>query len=204
MTQSSLLSHYRTMLFALLLIGGSACTEERPEKRRDQGSSTETKKEKKHKKNKEQASEGRTGLPGTFEVAAADADDDSCDASLWKHVYNPSRLQVLDQCKVVTGVITELGADDDGDEHMLLKLDAGQESLINKKNVKKKQGNLVIEVVCAAKVTLATAVQSCRGYRASIALPIVGQHVQVSGSYVIDSHNGWAELHPVSRIVAKK
>jgi hypothetical protein len=30
----------------------------------------------------------------------------------------------------------------------------------------------------------------------------VGAHVRATGTYVIDSHNGWAEIHPVSRIEA--
>lgn len=70
-----------------------------------------------------------------------------CDNSLWKQVYDPDRLQVLDKCKTVTGVIEESNADPDGDQHMLLKLDKGQKD-----------------------------------------------------SYVLDSHNGWTEIHPVNRI----
>ncbi len=129
-----------------------------------------------------------------------DANDIKCDSALWNHVYNPSRLQIIDQCKTVTGIITETKADDDGDQHMLLKLDAGQENLINKKNVKQKKGELVIEVVCACTVTLPAAKIPCKGYLNNIKLPAVGTHVKVTGSYVIDSHNGWAEIHPVSKI----
>jgi hypothetical protein len=208
MIYQSFQSRLGTALFALLLLVGSACSEPRSGKKNDKDATTETKKEKKHqKKTKDGASAdiaGTAAATGTATVAAADADDSSCDPSLWKHVYNPSRLQVLDHCKVVTGVVGEMAADDDGDEHMLLKLDAGQDSLVNKKNVKKKQGALVIEVVCAANAILPAAAESCKGYRTSIGLPKVGQHVQVSNSYVIDTHNGWAEIHPVSRIVAAK
>jgi len=28
----------------------------------------------------------------------------------------------------------------------------------------------------------------------------VGEHVRVTGTYVLDSHNGWTEIHPVTRI----
>ncbi len=137
-------------------------------------------------------------------AAPPDAGSAGCDASLWNHVYHPSRLQVLDQCKVVTGTIEEVGLDDDGDAHMNLKLDAGQDNLINKRNVKKKNGDLVIEVVCAGTPTLRAAIKSCQGYKTPIGLPRSGARVKVSGSYVIDTHNGWAELHPVSRIEAVK
>src|ERR1043166_6899979 len=67
----------------------------------------------------------------------------SCDPKLWNFVWDPERLDVLDKCKTVTGVIVEKNADPDGDEHMLLKLDAGQENLLKKKNYTKKDGNLV-------------------------------------------------------------
>src|ERR1043165_4782155 len=50
-----------------------------------------------------------------------------CNRSLWNHVYNPSRLKVVTECVVATGVITEIEPDDDGDSHMLLRLDPGQE-----------------------------------------------------------------------------
>ena len=123
-----------------------------------------------------------------------------CDTSFWKYVYNPERLEVIDKCKTVTGVIEESSADDDGDQHMLLKLDNGQEGLLTKKNIKKKQGDLVIEAVCANKTTLGKVGNTCNGYINKIQIPILGNHVKVTGSYVIDSHNGWAEIHPITKI----
>ena len=126
--------------------------------------------------------------------------NNDCDDHLWKYVYDPDRLQVLDKCKTVTGVIDESNADPDGDQHMLLKLDKGQKELVNKKNKKKKEGDLVIEVVCANKISRKRAMGACTGYTNGISLPSVGDHVRVSGSYVLDSHNGWTEIHPVSKI----
>ena len=123
-----------------------------------------------------------------------------CDKAFWDRVYDPSRLKVLDQCKVVTGVIEEQDANEDGDEHMLLKLDVGQDDLLTKRNLKKKNGDLVIEVVCANPVTDKKAVETCRGYSNPIKIPNVGDHVRVTGSYVNDTHNDWTEIHPVSRI----
>jgi len=34
---------------------------------------------------------------------------------------------------------------------------------------------------------------ACTDYVNHVQLPKVGDHVKVTGSYVIDSHNGWSE-----------
>ena len=144
-----------------------------------------------------------TGLPVLTETKAAvpnTRSSDECDPELWKRVYNPERLEVLDQCRDVTGVIEELDQNEDGDTHMLLKLDVGQELPLSKKNVKKKNGDLVVEVVCANPVTDKKAKAACAGYTNQVTIPKVGDRVKVTGSYVNDSHNEWNEIHPVSRI----
>ncbi|MEO7562161.1 MAG: hypothetical protein ABIT07_06160 [Ferruginibacter sp.] len=123
-----------------------------------------------------------------------------CDTSLWKYVYNPDRLKVIDKCKTVTGVIEESSVDEDGDQHMLLKLDSGQGDLLTKENKKKKQGDLVIEAVCANNTTLKKVGNTCEGYVNKIQIPTLGAHVKVTGSLVIDSHNGWEEIHPITKI----
>jgi hypothetical protein len=123
-----------------------------------------------------------------------------CDEQYWKYVYNPSRLKIIDKCRSVTGVIVESSADDDGDQHMLLKLDDGQEDLLTTKNTTKKQGNLVIEAVCANKTTLPKVGNTCNGYINKIQIPKLGEHVKVTGSLVNDTHNGWNEIHPITKI----
>jgi hypothetical protein len=125
-----------------------------------------------------------------------------CDASLWDHVYSPKRLQQVSPCISVTGTIEESNADDDGDQHFLLKLDPGQDQLLNKRNTKKKSGDIVLEVVCANPTTMKKPKSACAGYTNPIPIPAVGAHVRATGTYVIDSHNGWAEIHPVSRFQA--
>ena len=124
----------------------------------------------------------------------------NCDTSLWKYVYNRNRLTVTDMCKTVTGVIEESNADEDGDQHMLLKLDKGQKNILTDRNIKKKQGDLVIEAVCMNNVSLKKVGNTCKGYINHIKLPNIGDHVKVTGSLVIDSHNGWAEIHPITSI----
>ena len=124
----------------------------------------------------------------------------ACDASLWNHVYNPKRLQIVNQCITVTGIVRESTPDEDGDQHFLLKLDRGQDQLLKKRNVTKKNGALVVEIVCANRTKLKKAKAACAGYTNRIPLPAVGSHVKVTGSYVIDTHNGWAEIHPASQV----
>ncbi len=123
-----------------------------------------------------------------------------CDASLWSHVYNPTRLRKVSPCIAVTGTVAVSLPDDDGDQHFLLMLDPGQENLLTKRNQKKKNGFLVVEIVCANRAKLKKAKSACTGYTNRIAIPAVGDHVRVTGTHVIDSHNGWAEIHPVSRV----
>ena len=134
------------------------------------------------------------------QTAGQAAANGGCDASLWNHVYNPKRLQQLASCITVTGVIDESDADPDGDQHFLLKLDPGQDSLVVKRNTKKKGGDLVLEIVCANPPILKKVKSACAGYTNRVPIPAVGTHVRVTGTYVLDLHNGWTEIHPVSRM----
>ncbi len=124
-----------------------------------------------------------------------------CDQSLWKHVYNPQRLQIVDPCKTVSGVIESKRVEADGDYHIRLKLDPQFSSLVNAANLKGQYGDLVVEPICMNRVTQTDAMSACHGFRQSIDIPAVGTHVQVTGSYVLDKEHGkWAEIHPVTYI----
>ena len=157
----------------------------------------ETKKEKKHKKKYKEEQTASTDQTQNVQDNNTAID---CDTTFWKYVYNPERLQVIDKCKTVTGIIEESSADEDGDQHMLLKLDNGQEDLLTKRNTKKKQGDLVLEAVCANKTTLGKVGNTCNGYINKIQIPKLGDHVKVTGSLVNDTHNGWNEIHPITKI----
>jgi hypothetical protein len=146
------------------------------------------------------SAENANALTVKTESRVALSQSAGCDASLWNHVYNPKRLNRVAACITVTGVITESSADDDGDQHFLLKLDPGQDKLLNKRNRKKKGGDIVLEIVCANPVKLKKVKSACARYTNHVAIPAVGTHVRATGTYVIDSHNGWAEIHPVSRL----
>src|SRR2546423_302235 len=87
--------------------------------------------------------------------------DTDCKAALWHHVYNPQRLKIIDSCITVTGIIEQSHAEDDGDQHLLLKPDKGQKDLLNKRNIRKKMDDLVLEVVCVNNIRLKKAKQAC-------------------------------------------
>ena len=155
---------------------------------------------KKHKKNRENI---KDSISKKSDDSPGNADSlmlRNCDTSLWKFVYNPERLNIILNCKTVTGVIEESNADEDGDQHMLLRLDSAYTNMLTKKNYTKKQGNLVIEAVCVNRVMVKKVGQTCNGYINNILLPKIGDHVQVTGSYVIDTHNDWAEIHPIMNL----
>ena len=166
------------------------------------------KEEKKLAKEERQKAEqgGGGGKSANSSMAGASTADASqfaatgCDASLWNHVYDPARLLQLTPCVSVSGTVQESAPDDDGDQHFLLKLDPGQEALVNKKNQKQKGGALVVEIVCANPIILQKAKAACAGYTNRIPKPQVGSHIKATGTYVIDTHNGWAEVHPVSTL----
>jgi hypothetical protein len=125
-----------------------------------------------------------------------------CDQSLWSHVYHPSRLQVVDPCKTVSGIIESKKVEKDGDYHIRLKADPQFANLVNSANIKGQLGDLVLEPICVNPVTQPDAVSACQNFHENISIPPVGSHVQVIGSYVLDNqHGGWAEIHPVTFMV---
>jgi hypothetical protein len=133
-----------------------------------------------------------------------------CDDSLWRHTYNPERLQVHSMCVTVTGTIVDathgkrkdgVRKEADGDCHGWLELDPGQEKYLNAGNASDEEGNLVFEIVCMFPVTQKDAVSACKNYKNKVVLPPVGSHVRMSGSWVQDdNHARWQEIHPVTSI----
>ena len=113
------------------------------------------------------------------------------------HVYHPDRLQLLAPCVTVTGVVDVIRNERDGDLHVLLRLDPGQEKYLNAKNALE-LGDLVLEPVCVRQVTQADAIDACAGYSNPLTIPAVGSHISVTGPWVHDLDHGWLEIHPVS------
>jgi len=87
-----------------------------------------------------------------------------CNSSLWQHVYHSNRLKVIEECKTVTGNVEYKRREKDGDWHIRLKLDSGQDGLLNEKNIDEQDGCLVIEIVCACEVSQTDAIGSCEGF----------------------------------------
>jgi carboxypeptidase family protein len=123
-----------------------------------------------------------------------------CDASLWNHLYDPTRLKVNRTCQTVTGVIATQHSSDDGDIDMQLTVDAPFANLLNKGNIANLNGNLQIEAICQDRVhdDNPAAGVSCAGFKGSVPIVPVGTHIQVTGSYVLDTNHGWMEIHPIS------
>lgn len=123
---------------------------------------------------------------------------EGCDADLWKFIHRPERLQVIESCKIVTGVIAEIEPELDGDMHVLVIPD--DPSIINSANVTEQKGRLVVEPICQNPAREQEAIKACQGFNyPKITIPKVGTHVRITGSYVLDKHHdGWVEIHPVT------
>src|SRR5258708_3566470 len=107
-----------------------------------------------------------------------------CDQSLWKSVYNPGRLQVLDPCISVTGTVEKIRKEADGDVHILFRLDQQFESLLNEKNILRQQGDLVLEPICQGNVRQADAEEPCSRYNGPYFEQQIVQLYHVSAAYV--------------------
>jgi hypothetical protein len=125
-----------------------------------------------------------------------------CDQSLWNHVYHPQRLQIIDGCKTVSGIIESKKSEPDGDYHIRLKVDPQFSNLINSANVNGQHGDMVVEPICQHTITESIAAAlACSNFHQNINIPEVGSHVNITGSYVLDKeHNSWAEIHPITSI----
>ncbi len=123
-----------------------------------------------------------------------------CDAALWNAVYRPERLEIIEACKTVEGVIQEILPEADGDLH--LRLDVEDKTLLNARNYSGQHGMLVLEPICQKKPTQANAIEPCRNYAGPFFEVHKGMRVRVTGTYVRDDkHGGWMEIHPVTSIV---
>lgn len=123
------------------------------------------------------------------------------------HVYNPSRLTVYSPCEHVMGIVEIIRTEADGDYHILVHVDPGLidphgGSWINACNTTclggAEHGDLVTEPVCEHNVTQSDAVSACVGYTNPAGIPKVGDHVLVSGPWVLDQTHGWLEVHPAT------
>jgi hypothetical protein len=167
-----------------------------------EGDEGRTSNEDKSTTTRSQGENNNTHLPSTTATSTTTSTSgEQCDQSLWNHVYNPSRLQVVEPCKTVTGVIESIRTEADGDYHIQLKPDPQFSNLINSANVNGQFGDLLLEPICVNPVTQPDAISACQDFHQNINIPPIGSHVQVTGSYVLDNqHDERAEIHPVTSI----
>ena len=119
-------------------------------------------------------------------------------SSISSHVYHPNRLQQIKPCIIASGIVDNVFAEDDGDYHVRLALDSQYENLTNGANQSYQYGDLIVEIICATTINQQDAFSACQGYTNSITIPIVNDHITVTGPYVLDTnHYNWAEIHPV-------
>ena len=122
-----------------------------------------------------------------------------CDDSLWNYVYHRQRLEIVEPCKTVEGVISKVLHEADGDLH--IRLDVEDKSLLNDRNISGQHGMLVLEPVCQTVPTQADAIEPCRNFAGKLFEVRAGMRVRVTGPYVLDREHGWMEIHPVNSIV---
>lgn len=152
---------------------------------------------------------------------AAHGQDCSGAAALQKHIYKPERLVEQKPCITVRGIIRNKASEGDGDYHVRLELDNEQPNgltkseLLNARNLDSKHkgqhGMFVFEPLCVNDVKQDTAWQACnvknkdpkKHWKQKISLPNDGDHVEVTGVWVLDTDagHGWFEIHPVTKIV---
>lgn len=124
---------------------------------------------------------GCAGLPRSAVVPAA-----GCRSDPLAGVYDPWRLHLIAPCLTVTGTVELVKVEPDHDWHVNLRLDPGQPRLTNWVNRLRKGGDLVLEVIPMDQPR--------------IPAPSVGEHITVTGAYVLDLLHGWREIHPVWRL----
>ena len=123
---------------------------------------------------------------------------ENCNADLWKHVYSPERLHIIEACTAVEGRVVSLRRESDGDLH--IALDPELRSVLNLVNAIHGHGHLVVEIICEHAPTKEYARSACASFASEVAVPYVGDRIRVTGAYVTDRDNGWNEIHPVTRI----
>lgn len=97
-------------------------------------------------------------------------------------VYHPWRLRVEKACITVSGVVARVRTEPDHDWHVNLVLPPASQHLVNGKNRQYEHGELVVEIIPMDQ--------------GRIPRPKLGEHLTVTGAYVLDTDHGWQEVHP--------
>jgi len=90
---------------------------------------------------------------------------------------------VRDACRKITGTVDDVRDKEDGDIHILVRLDPQYRSMLISNNYSIQHGDLVVEFMP-------------RDY-GHLPRPSIGDRLTLVGAYVNDTEHGWTELHPV-------
>lgn len=98
-------------------------------------------------------------------------------------VYHPYRLIVQNPWTTMSGTVSVVRKEADGDWHIDVMPDAPYQGMVNDKNDSAQGGALVVEVI--------------PNDQGNVQRPSAGDHIQVWGPFVNDKVHGWNEVHPV-------
>ncbi|MBI4317767.1 MAG: hypothetical protein HY675_04695 [Chloroflexi bacterium] len=101
-------------------------------------------------------------------------------------VHHPARIKVIDRCVTVRGTVAIVRDHEDGDWDIGLVPDPPDLDLLGRGNLTKLGGLLVVEVIPMDQPT--------------VKRPRAGSRIAVTGAYVVDTPNGWREIHPAWQI----
>lgn len=169
------LSHALTLLFAALLATGCAARHVAVPTIREAESSLA----------KQFASDGCTDDPAGY---------------LKKRIWNAKRLEIIEPCVTITGVVTAVRPILDGDLHVHLRPDPQFAGLVNEKNIQARGGNLILEPQCFWAMWRRNSTGPCKNRGYSMRIPKTGTRVRVTGTFVFDRDHGWNELHPIFKL----
>jgi hypothetical protein len=173
-----------TVLAALLLVAAGACSgsstpsspSEGPPTAQPSGGSSGAPKPKKHHHKKKRHHR---------HVAAASACPPP--SKTLAGVYHPDRLIVLNPCQRASGLIQDVRDEEDGDLHVLVRLDHPYRRLLNSGNYSQQHGWLVVEFMARDAGHLPE--------------PSTGARITIWGAWVLDTDHGWREIHPVFKLM---
>lgn len=128
-------------------------------------------------------------------------------------VYIPERLKVSDRCLTASGIVDCLKSEPDGDIHIRLRLDPQYARLLRPANslqtcLDQPGPHLVVEVIPQHPEDVFRTNDADAGGFISPPTPSPGDHITVTGPYVVDSNilhrvlyqgrpaENWAEIHP--------
>ncbi len=137
---------------------------------------------------------------GALPVLAEGAEQPCAPGDQDPYVNRPERLQLLRPCLRVTGTVSYLHIENDGDVHIRVRLDPPYQSLLVDGN-RAQGGNLVVEPVCYALPLQADVMRLCASDPDRVSsIPQLGDHIWMEGRYVLDiGHTSFVELHPLYR-----